>query len=186
VPLTNSHYQTKNAEWLLAASPAGTDRRNIPRLGLGSDSAALATGVLKLAAIALVEGDVVSTVSLKSGATAAVTPLNQLVGLYSAAGVLLAASADATTAAWAANTVKSFSMTAPYVVPQAGVYYVGILVVATTAPTLIGMTLALAGSAQPLTTDKAMAATYGSAQTTLPTTGVTFAAAATIPYVVVN
>lgn len=104
-----------------------------------------ATGGLILQAIYLRAGQLVSNVSFFSATTAAGTPTHQLFGLYSAALALLATSADATTAAWAANTIKTLAMTTPYRVPTSGLYYLGISVAATTVPTLKGGTAKTGG-----------------------------------------
>jgi hypothetical protein len=92
-----------------------------------------ASGTLWMQAIWLTAGQTVSSISISSATTAANGPTHQIVGLYSAARALLATSADLTNAAWGANTLKTFSMTTPYLVPTTGLYYIGFMMTASTA-----------------------------------------------------
>lgn len=100
----------------------------------------LTSGSLAFQAVYLRAGQVVTNISFFSATTAAGTPTNQFFALYSAAGVLLAQSANDTTNAWAANTIKTLAMTSPYTVRQSGLYYLALMVTATTVPTLKGVT----------------------------------------------
>jgi hypothetical protein len=86
--------------------------------------------------IYLKAGQVVSNISFFSATTAAGTPTVQIFALYSAAGILLARSADDGSTAWAANAIKTLAMQAPYTVQASGFYYIGCGVTATTVPTL--------------------------------------------------
>jgi len=119
--------------------PAGCKAETIDRHILDETNvAALSTGRLQLQAIWLVAGTVITSISFSSATTAAGTPTNQLFGLYDSNRNLLATSADNTTTAWAANTIKTLNLTAQYTVPSTGLYYLGISVTATTVPTLKG------------------------------------------------
>lgn len=100
--------------------------------------AALTSGTLHLVGILLRAGDLVSNVITSSATTAAGTPTNYFFALYDGNRNLRAQSANQTTTAWAANTVKTLAMTTPYRVPTTGLYYIGIMVTATTVPTLKG------------------------------------------------
>lgn len=104
-----------------------------------------ASGTLFMQAIYLTAGQLVSTVDLWSATTAAGTPTNYAVGLYDVNRNLLANSANQTTAAWAANSIKSFAMTTPYRVPTSGQYYIGYYMTATTVATLKGGTAKTGG-----------------------------------------
>ena len=106
------------------------------------------TGVLNMQAIYLTAGQLVSNITLVSATTAAGTPTNYFFGLYSgsqSAPALLATSANQTTGAWAANTVKTLAMTTAYRVPTSGVYYIGYFITATTVPTIKGGTARTGG-----------------------------------------
>lgn len=107
-----------------------------------------ASGTLNMQAIYLTAGQTISNITLASATTAAGTPTHYWFALYSgsqSAPALLASSADQTTTAWAANTVKTLAMSTPYKVPTSGVYYIGYVMVATTVATIKGGTARTGG-----------------------------------------
>lgn len=118
-------------------------RSNLPRAPL-DDVAALATGVMTSVPLHLAAGDVVTNLTFISGATAAGTPTNYWFALYSTAATpaLIAQSADQTSTAWAAETVKTLALSAAYTVPTTGVYWAAVMVTATTPPSLVGSSAA--------------------------------------------
>jgi hypothetical protein len=127
------------------SSPSTFYRANMPRFGLydsASDTGqvALATGVMTAVRIKLAAGDVVTNISVRSGATAAGTPTNYWVALYSSASTpaLLSQSADQTSTAWAANTTKTLALATAQTISVPGYYWAAIMVTATTPPTLLG------------------------------------------------
>lgn len=134
--------------YLNAADPASVDtfhRANLPRLGLmdsagDSGHVALATGVMTSVPIFLVAGDLITNLSFVSGATAAGTPTAWWFGLYDnqATPALIAQTADQTTTAWAANTVKTLALATAYRVANTGLHYAACMVTATTVPSLVG------------------------------------------------
>jgi hypothetical protein len=99
----------------------------------------LSTGRMSMQAIWLQAGTVISSITFYSATTAAGTPTNQLFGLYDGSRNLLATTTNDTTTAWAANTAKTLNLTAQYTIPSTGLYYLGIMVTATTVPTIKGM-----------------------------------------------
>ena len=99
-----------------------------------------ASGTLFMQAILLTAGQLVSNISISSGTTAAGTPTNYFFALYDGSRNLRAVSANQTTTAWAANTMKTLAMTTPYRVPTSGLYYIGIMMTATTIITTKGHT----------------------------------------------
>lgn len=120
---------------------SGTIAETIPRELLNEvNTSALTSGTLRFQAIYLQAGQVVTNISIYSATTAAATPTNGFFALYDSNRNLLANCANFTTEAWAANTVKTKALTTPYKVPTSGLYYVGIMIAATTVPTLIGHT----------------------------------------------
>lgn len=111
-----------------------------------NSAAPTASGTLFLTAVYLAAGQLVSNITISSATTAAGTPLNYFFALYSVATRnLLAQSANQTTTAWAANTVKTLAMTTPYRVPTSGPYYIGIMMVATTVVTTKGFAVKTGG-----------------------------------------
>lgn len=184
MPLVGGRYPVKNRDWLLAGMPAGVYRDNMSRALAASDLAALTTQVMTSVALPLQAGDVVTNLTFKSGATAAVTPTNWWFALYddSAVPVLLGQSADQLTAAWTAATAKTLAMSSPVQITRAGVYYASVMVKAGTVPTLIGDTVQAGASAGLLSTDKILAQTSGAAlTTTAPGTIASGTAVGTIP-----
>lgn len=125
-------------------------RENLPRFGLadsaGDTHVPLTTQVMTSVPVKLVAGEVVTSLSFRSGATAAGTPTNWWFALYdnSATPALLAQTADQTTTAWAANTVKTVALATAQTIDETGIYWAAIMVKATTVPSLIGCVCASA------------------------------------------
>lgn len=174
----------------LPSSPSTFYRANLPRVGLydsagDTGNVALTTQVMTSVPIYLTAGDVVTNLSFCSGATAAGTPTNWWFALYSTAATpaLIAQTADQTSTAWAAATVKTVALTAAYTVPTTGIYWAAIHVKATTVPTLMG-TIAV----KPIVTgERNLAQTSGSSlAATAPSTIATPAVANFVPYVVIT
>jgi hypothetical protein len=147
------HYDSNGAEYLYSVPASvvtlgiqGTIAETIARQFCDeTNTAALTSGTLHLAAVYLTRGQVVSNLSFFSATTAAGTPTNGIFGLFDASRNLLAQTANFTTEAWAANTIKTKALTAAYTVPTSGLYYVGIMITATTVPTLKGATARTGG-----------------------------------------
>ena len=143
MPLARAGYPANNTDFLFfggtaaAADYSKAPRFNMPRSDIASDTAALTTQVLTTVALPLSAGDLVTKIAFKSGATAAGTPTNYWFALYDTAGNLISQTADQTTTAWAADTTKDLALATPYLVGTPGVYYAGIMVKATTVPSLI-------------------------------------------------
>lgn len=189
MPLVNGRYGPKNPNWLLAGQPTGQFRESFPRNQINTDLAALTTQVMASVAIPLQAGDVVTNITFKTGATAAGTPTNWFYALYSNAATpaLLAQSADQLTAAMAANTRLTLALATPQTILVSDVYYLAIMVKATTVPTLIGFTSFAGASAGVFTADKGLSYTSGSGLTgTAPATIASPTAVATVPYAVVS
>jgi hypothetical protein len=176
-----------------AAMPAtlGTFyRANGVRIGLydsASDAGnvALTTQVMTAVPIALVAGDAITNISCQAGATAAGTPTNYWFALYDSAATpnLLAQSADQTSTAWAAFAVKTLPLATVQAITKTGIYWVAIMVKATTVPTLMGSI-----AVKPVVTgERNLAVTSGAAlTTTAPATLATPTVANFAPYVVLT
>lgn len=180
---------TTSDEWLLAGSPSGLRAQSMRALDVRTDVSALTTAVLTSVAVPLQVGELVTSITFKSGATAADTPVNWWFALYSSASTpaLVGQTADQTTTAWAANTVKTLALTTPYRVPATGVYYVGVMVKATTPPTLLGASVGLDGASASILSSKVLAQTSGSGLTdTAPATITSGTAIATVPFCVLT
>jgi hypothetical protein len=89
------------------------------------------------------------------------------------------------TAAWAANTAITLPLATPQMATTAGVYYAAVMVKATTVPTLLGASLALAGAAASIVSSKVLSNTSGSGlTTTAPATIASPTTVATVPLVI--
>lgn len=146
------HYDSQGGQYTYAAPPAanlgitGTLAESIPReLCPEVNTTAPASGTLAMQAIYLKAGTLVSNITLASATTAANAPTNYFFALYDSNRNLLAQSANQTSSAWAANTVKTLAMSTPYRVPVSGLYYIGYFMTATTVPTLKGGTARTGG-----------------------------------------
>jgi hypothetical protein len=126
-----------------ALRPAGRFETT-SRLRCGTSSTPT-SGTLYLVPIWLPRGAVISNLTFVSGGTAAVTPTNWWFSLHDSSRKALARTADQTTAAWAANTVmtKAIAQTtagsaSSYTTTYTGLHYLGVMVKATTQPSLVG------------------------------------------------
>jgi hypothetical protein len=125
---------------------SGTLAESMPReICPEVNTTAAATGVLNMQLIYLTAGQLISNITLASATTAAGTPTNYFFALYDGNRNLLAQSANQTTTAWPANTVKTLAMTSPYRVQVSGAYYIGYFMTATTVATLKGGTARTGG-----------------------------------------
>lgn len=166
--MTDRYPPIFDPEWMLEGSPSAFRAQNIRALDCTTDTDPLTTQVMLSVALPLQKGDVVTNLTFKSGATAADTPTNWWFALYSSASTpaLLSQSADQTTTAWAANTVKTLALATPQLITEAGVYYAGIMMKATDLVSLVGKSVGIAGAAASILSSKVLAQTSGSALTT--------------------
>lgn len=165
-------------------------RSTLPRQAADTDLSALTTQVMLSAAIVLQKDDLVTSLTFRSGGTAASVPTNWWFALYSAAATpaLLAQTADQTTTAWAADEEKTVALATPQRITAAGVYYAAIMMKATTPITLAGHAVDHAEISTGLITgQKVLAQTSGSSlTTTAPATIATPTAVVNIPYVIAS
>lgn len=111
----------------------------VERSNCSTDLSVLTTQIVQLQAIELPPLTVCTSLTYISGATAANTPTNWWFVLCDKNRVVLAVTADQTSTAWAANTAMTKAFGTPYTTPEyPDLYYVGIMVKATTPPSLRG------------------------------------------------
>jgi hypothetical protein len=159
------------------------------RLRAGGESQP-SSGWLYLVPIWLPKSTVISNISFTSGNTAGATLTNQWFTLHNSSRVALARTADATSAAWAANTTKTLAIAqatagtaSSYTTTYSGLHYLGVMVAATTPPSLIGAGRLITGGSSA----QGLGAT-SSGQTTPPTvtagafTAASFAGSAILAY----
>lgn len=120
---------------------------NFGRDGINAESSSfLSSGRLGLVLIALPAGLLITSISFLSGSTALNTGTHQIFGLYDdnaghetgTARALLRATTDNTSTAWAGLTVRTLNLTSTYTTVVEGLFYVAIMVAATTPPSLMG------------------------------------------------
>lgn len=150
-----SHHDSQGGEYAGRAqsdiftsgySISGAISETIPRILCPEvNLSALTSGTLLMTAIYLIAGQKINNISFHSATTAAGTPTNQFFALYNNNRALLAQTNNATTTAWAANSIATRALTATYTVQYTGLHYVGIMVTATTVPTLKGYTAKVGG-----------------------------------------
>lgn len=172
------------------STPTTFYRANLPRFGhydsvSDSGSVALTTQVMTAVPIKLAAGDVITNVNFFTGTTAAGTPTNWWGALYSNAATpaLLSQSADQLTAAMAAFTKMTVALAAAQTITKTDIYWVAIMVKATTVPTLLGQIVI-----PPIVTgERNMAVTSGAAlTTTAPATLASPTVQRFVPYVVLT
>lgn len=130
---------TDNPRVTTPLSPAGAVSERFFRHYLSlSSQAALASGRLSMFAIELLAGQVVSTISFFAAGTAGGGMTNQWFSLWDANRNLLGVTNDDGATAWTIPSRKTLTLTAPYTVPTSGLYYLGIVVVGSTMPSLMG------------------------------------------------
>lgn len=184
MPLANARYSRINPDWARAGSPAGAFVESCPKLLAGADVAIAATGVELSVMVPFSAGDLISNITFVTGATAAATPTAGYVCLRTAAGVLLAQSADFTSTARAANTLYTAALATAQVAPASGLLRIGISFTAGTVPTLRGISL---GNAALTAAGTTIAVTHGSAVGGVaPPTTATPANASVVPYFLVS
>lgn len=155
--------------------PTGSVAATVDRSSITSDSIAIATGTIQVAAVYLFKGQVINNVVWYSGGTAGATLNHQWAVLANSSLKVVAVTADHTSAAIAAHTAYTLALTAAYTVPASGVYYIGLMVSnnAGTEPTASGLSAANAASNN---LAPKLAGTSSTGQTTPPALGATLTA----------
>lgn len=119
---------------------AGTIAENMSRIYFTeANITPLTSGTLFLVAIYLIAGQRINYISFLSGATAAVSPTNQFFSIYDINRSLLAQTANDLTAAIQPNTLLTKQLTSTFIVTYTGIHYIGIVVSASTVPSLRGV-----------------------------------------------
>jgi hypothetical protein len=111
----------------------GIITQNFDRQG-ASSGIGLVSGTVFFQAVGLLAGDLVSNLSIVVTGAGATTTLTKL-GLYDSTGARLQTTANLTTA-WESAGTKTHPLSAAYTVATDALYYVAVLFVGTTVPTL--------------------------------------------------
>lgn len=119
--------------WWASRMPTGAISETTPRTGMEENkTTGLTTQRLRLSALYIPADTTITSITFISGGTAAGTPTNWWFALYDSSLNLLRQTGDQTTSAWAADTVKTVNLTSTYVVTTEGLYYIGVMMKATT------------------------------------------------------
>lgn len=162
----------------LILAPAGATSETFPRRYADANTAAQASATIFVTAIAIPQGVVVNNITMASGTTAKGGGTHGWYVLADSSLIVRAVTADQTDAAsiWGtANTVYTLA-TNSYTTTYTGLYYVGVMVAASTVPTFL-CTTATTNSVVALT-PVLSGACGGATQTTPPATGSTLASVA--------
>lgn len=124
-------------EFAQSTRPTGS-YESYPRVNGVADRAALTSGTVFLQSIRLPAAITVTTLNVLSITTPAGTPTHWWFALCDNTYTSLRATADQTTTAWAANTRKAVNLSSTFVTTYEGLYYVAIMMTATTPVTLGG------------------------------------------------
>ncbi len=154
------------------ASPDTFCARTVSRLHASDATIARATaGKLTRAKVTLGAGDLGTNLSFVSGGTAGATMTAWWLALYSPAGVLMAQTADQVAGAIAANTAFTIALATPQRIRESSkLYRIGLMVAASTVPTVVGVTVppALSGPAEQVLSEETSATYTTTAPATLP------------------
>ena len=143
------HYDIKSWFTGPGAGTAGVCLgESLPRWALAAVNQTITTsGDLVLQAIYLPKGVTVTKLGWQTGSTAASTPTHCWMGLYDNALNQLATTADTTTTAIAGNSLHQYAIAvtaagaqASFVTTYSGLYYLGIMITASTVPTCFSNT----------------------------------------------
>lgn len=150
-----------------------------------ANTAVLVSQRLEMVAIPLPAGVPINSITFVSGTTALVTGVNQWFALFDANLVQLGITADDAATAWLANTPKTLALTGPVTPSTSALYYLGIMVRATTVPSLLaGQTGAVIGGLPPILHGSADAGLTNPAS--CPATATALTARVGIPYAYVS
>lgn len=131
--------RTSVVDRVTAWLPSGAKQSTIPggRTTALSSGGVLVSGRLTLAGgIVLPAGETISSISFVAGGTGASAPTNQWFCLIDQALNVLAMTVDDTTAPWSFDSVKTLAISGGYTPVVDTPVYLGVVVVATTVPTL--------------------------------------------------
>lgn len=176
-----------NAPTRVTPLPTAALYESIPRHSVGLTNQAVPglSGRLWLHAIYLPAATLITSITYVSATTGATLPTNQWFALYDSSRNLLAQTVDDTTTAWAAGTPKTLAFASPFTTTYSGIYYLGIMVAATTVPSLYAISSA-AGTAVLALPPIATGTSTTGLTTTAPNPAAAITVSTAIPYAYVS
>lgn len=147
----------------------------------------LASQRLTMVSVWLTKGVAISSITFFSGSTALSVGVNQLFGIYddnagTSSGTpraLLRGSADDTSTAWGNLAAKTLNLTSSYTPTRTGQHFIGILINATTVPSL---NCSSPGNTSPNGVDPKPVGTSNTGVTALPNPANALSVATVVPY----
>jgi len=116
--------------------PTGALGHSFDRRFGGNSELTITSGTLNLFGVYLPANQTITSISFFSGGTSLSVGTNQWFGIFDSSRAPLRFTSDDTSTAWGTNTVKTLNLTSTYTPSTSGDYYIGIMVAATTPPTL--------------------------------------------------
>lgn len=138
--LGHTHVKADITDYNVAANLGATGvlAETIPRQLCSETSVTFgASGIVFLQAIYLMSGTVINNITIWSSTTAGATLSTSYASIYNGLNRVALSNPD-TTASWAINTARTFTLSSAYTVPSNGVYYIGLQILGTTMPTIKG------------------------------------------------
>lgn len=97
------------------------------------------SGQPRLTAMAMAEGEVVTSLTFLTGGAGSAGMTRHWAALSDVSGTVLAVSSDLGSTVWAGSTPRTFTMTSPFAITTDGLYYIVLNVVATTPPQMVSI-----------------------------------------------
>ena len=159
----------------VSTAPTGATAETFPRIVATAGAGSLTSGTLYLTAIQMPKGAVVNNITYCTKGTALAGLSHGWYLLADSGLVVRAVTADQTTGSWlsATNTVYTLPVAASYTTTYAGLYYVGIMMNATTPAVITASGVPPAGIAS---LAPVLCGTSNTGATTPPATGTTLTA----------
>jgi len=143
----HTHLKTDITDYNVAANlgASGVLAETIPREVCSEASVTFGpSGTVFLQAIYLMSGTVINNIVFWSSSVAGAGLTNSFAAIYSGSTRVALSNPDTTTT-WAANTIRTFTLSSAYTVPSHGVYYIGLQILGTTIPSIKGNAARLGG-----------------------------------------
>ena len=124
-----------------SAQPTGCLVETVPRYVVATLVGSIGTvlGTVKMTAVSLPAGMVITSITWVIGSTASASPTHGWLGICDSAGVQRAHTADSLTTVAAANSSITRALTTPYTIPTTGLYWIALSSTALTNPTVAGV-----------------------------------------------
>lgn len=120
-----------------ALLPTGAKADTTGRLNTFANASVLTSGRLYLVAIPIVSDETLTSATFISGTTALSGGTNQWFALYDSSRNLLRQTSDDGATAWAGTSTKTLNFSSTFTTTYSGLYYLGLMVAATTVPSLL-------------------------------------------------